>query len=176
MKKLFVFIVFGLLTISCKSQSDRIENDLYKCLTESLTEDEKAKLNPIITGFEIHLIEKGILQSSDSQSYYNLYKKIAESGTYNFTNEFNFSEKISFLNKKNPEENQGLVNCYREIFQSEKYLESKLYEFTKEMQSLRNHNVTPVIIAKTTIKYLSQEDFELEYNRFNTLMFIERFK
>lgn len=143
---------------------------------ESLSEEEKAKLNLIMADFQNHLIEKGILQSSDSKSYYDLYKNIADSGTYDFTNEFNFAEKISFLNRKNSEENQGLVNCHREIFQSEKYLDSKLYEFTKEMQSLRNHKVTPLIIAKTTTKYLSEEDFELEYNRFNTLMFIENFK
>ena len=143
---------------------------------DSLSEDEKQKLTPLIADFEKHLIEKGILESSEPKSYWNLYNKIAETGTYDFSNEFNFSEKISFLNRQNPSDNEQLINCNRDILQSEKYLESKLHEFNQEMQSLRSHRITPVIMAKTTVKHLTTEDFELEYNQFNTLMFVENFK
>jgi len=174
MKRTFLLLLI-ILILSCKKQSPKVENELYDCLMSSLSDYEKKKAEPIILNFEKHLIDKEILESSSPESYLNLYKKIAKLGVYDFSNDFNFSEKISFLNRKKPSENQGLIDCHSKVFQSEKYLKSKLYKFTKEMQSLRKHRVTPVIIAKTTIKYLSEEDFELEYNRFNTLMFIETY-
>lgn len=176
MNRIIVVIIIVFLMVSCKNQSDRIEQDLYKCFTASLLEDEKTKLKSIIIDFENHLVEKGILNSSEPKSYYDLYKKIADNGVYDFSNEFNFTEKISFLNRKSPEENQYLLDCHREIFQSEKYLKSKLYEFTKEMKALKRYRARPYIIASIIIKYLSEEDFELKYNRLNTLMFIEDFK
>ena len=101
MKRLFTLII--IFTISCKDQSKRIENDLYSCLTSSLSQDEKTKLDLIVADFESHLIEKGILQSADPESYYNVYKDLANTEDYDFTNEFSFSEKISFLNRKKPE-------------------------------------------------------------------------
>ena len=176
MKKIIILILFGLLIISCKKESDRIENELFKCLIGSISEDEKEKLIPLIRDFENHLIEKGILASSEAKSYWKLYNQIAETGIYDFSNEFNFSKKISFLNRQNSTENEGFINCHRNVLQSEKYLASKLFEFNQEMQSRRNDELTPIIIAKTTVKHLTIEDFELEYNRFNTLMFVENFK
>lgn len=176
MNQIFTIMFIGFLLFSCKKESNQIETDLYRCLITPLSEEEKTKLNLIIKDFENHLIEKGILQSLDSKGYYNFYENIAKSEVYNFTNEFNFSEKISFLNRKSPEEHHGLINCHQEIFQSEKYLKSKLFRLTKEVHSLRKHRITPVILAKTTIKHLSEEDFTYAYNRFNTLMFIERYK
>ncbi|SFC46012.1 hypothetical protein SAMN04487891_111135 [Flagellimonas taeanensis] len=176
MSKILSIILFGLILLSCKGQSERIENDLYKCLINSLSEGEKIKLTQIFDDYEKHLIEKGILKSSDSKDYYYLYKRIADSEVYDFANEFNFSEKISFLNRKSPEESEVIIGCHRKIFESKKYRESNLYKFTVEIKLQSNHMVTPVVIAKTTIKYMTEEDFELEYNRFNTLMFIENFK
>ncbi|WP_299438285.1 hypothetical protein [uncultured Aquimarina sp.] len=173
MKKILLIILIGLLTISCKSQSGRVENDLYGCLMDSLTDTEKEKTGIILSDFEQHLIDKGILESSKPESYWNLYNKMATTEVYDFSNDFNLSEKLSFLDRQNPSENQGFLDCQNKIFQSEKYLKSKLYKFTEELQSLKNHRITPVIIAKTTIKYLTVEDFELDYNRFGTLMFIE---
>ncbi len=151
MKKILLLIIIGLLTVSCQSQSDRVEKDLYNCLMISLSDDEKEKLNPIFSDFEQHLIEKGILESSNPESYLQFYKKIAETGTYDFSNEFNFSEKISFLNRANPEDNNELLDCHKKLMQSEKYLESKLYKFNEEVQSLRIHRITPVMTAITTI-------------------------
>jgi len=176
MKKEVIVSLVAFLLMSCGRQSHRIENDLFNCLMDSLSEDEKQKLTPLVKAFEKHLIEKGILESSEGKSYWNLYNKMAETGTYDFSNEFNFSEKISFLDRQNPAENEELIGCHNSILQSEKYTKSKLCEFHQEMESLKKHKITPVIIAKTTIKHLSKEDFELEYNRFNALLFVENFK
>ncbi|WP_347922342.1 hypothetical protein [Pontimicrobium sp. SW4] len=175
MKKLLLLII-GLMVNSCLSKYDRVEKDLYNCLIISLSDEEKEKVNPIFSDFEQHLIDKGILESSSPEGYWNFYKKIADTGTYDFSNEFNFSEKISFLNRENPEDNNIFFDCHNEVFQTEKYLKSKLYKFNQESQSLRSHRVTPTMIAITTTKYLTAEDFELEYYRLSTLLFIENLK
>ncbi|WP_160114701.1 hypothetical protein [Aquimarina sp. AU474] len=173
MKKILLIILIGIMTISCQSQSERVESDLYSCLMNSLTDSEKEKTKTILSDFEQHLIDKGILESTKPESYWNLYKKMATNESYNFSNDFNLDEKLNFLDRQNPSENQSFFDCQNKIFQSEKYLNSKLYKFNKELESLKNKRITPVIIAKTTIKYLTIEDFELDYNRFGTLMFIE---
>ncbi|MEL6305450.1 MAG: hypothetical protein AAFQ20_11745, partial [Bacteroidota bacterium] len=49
------------------------------------------------------------------------------------------------------------------------------HQLQEEIQSLRKHRVTPKIIAQTTIQILSADDFEFEYNRLMTLLFIETF-
>ena len=173
MKNILSIILIGLLTSSCQSQSDRVENDLYNCLMNSLSENEKSELKPILQKFETHLIEKGILESSAPESYRNVYKKIAETGTYDFSNEFNFSKKISFLNKP---DNKQLIECHMNIFQSEKYLSSKTRELNEKVRALGSEKTTPKIIAQTMLDYMSIEDFKLKYNRLNTLMFIEQLK
>ena len=73
------------------------------------------------------------------------------------------------------EANQAQLDCYSQIFQSELYLESKQHQLQQEIQSLRKHRVTPKMIAQTTIEILSVDDFEIEYNRLMTLLFIETF-
>ncbi len=176
MKKILSIFLIGLLVASCQNQSSRVENDLYDCLMISLSDKEIEKIKPILSGFEQHLIEKGILESSEAKSYWNLYNKMGKTGAYNFSNEFNFSEKLRFLNRENPADNQGFIDCHNQIIQSQKYLDSKLYELATEMQSFSGNRVTPVIIAKITMKHMTVEDFELDYNRFNTLMFVENFK
>ena len=87
--------------------------------------------------------------------------------------EFNFSEKTDLLTRDSLEAAQAQLDCYSQIFQSEVYLESKQHQLQQEIQSLRKHRVTPKIIAQTTIEILSVDDFELEYNRLMTLLFIE---
>ena len=172
MNRLFLLFIFVLI-LSCKPSSDKVEEKLYACFTNSLSQKEMQKLNAISTAYESYLIEQRVLESSEAESYWNFYRKIVESGTFEFTNDFNFSEKTRFLERESLEANQAQLDCYTRIFQSEAYLQSKQYRLQQEMQSLRKHRVTPKIIAQTTIEILSVDDFELEYNRLMTLLFIE---
>ncbi|MEX0289056.1 MAG: hypothetical protein AB3N14_08075 [Flavobacteriaceae bacterium] len=176
MKKLSLLLFSVFFIAFCKNKSGSIEDQLYSCMLSSLSEREKEALMPIISDFEEHLIMNEILESSSAESYWNLYNKMAETEVYDFSNEFGFSKKIRFLEKADPTDNQQLIDCHERIFQSDKYLQSKHHKLKTEMQALRGNRITPVIIAKTTIKYFTVEDFELDYNRFNTLLFIENFK
>lgn len=173
MKKLILLLIFGLVLASCKSQSEPIENDFYNCLINTLSEEEKTKIKPIIKGFENHLIEKGILESSRPESYRKIYEKIAKTGTYDFSNDFDFSRKISFLNKQN---NQELIECHMNIFKSEKYLNSKIRELNEKIRSKEMKNSTVEFRAQIILDYMTVEDFSLAYHRLNTLMFIEQLK
>ncbi|TDT45156.1 hypothetical protein CLV90_2240 [Maribacter spongiicola] len=174
--KLKILVVFiSLLILSCNSKPNRVENDLYNCMIDSLSKEEKAKTILIIREFEEHLIKEGILESSAPISYWKFYEKIAKTNTYEFNNNFNFFKKVEFLDRDDPSDIHGMIDCSNQIFLTEKYKESRLFEFTQEMESLRKHKVTPVIMAKTTIKFLKKEDFELDYYRFITLGFIEKY-
>ncbi|MEO1484413.1 MAG: hypothetical protein AAFU57_01620 [Bacteroidota bacterium] len=174
MKKLWLFIGL-LLILSCKSSSDKVEDKLYTCFTNALSQQEAQKLTTIKKAYENYLIEQKVLESTDAKSYWNFYKKIAESGAFEFANDFNFSEKMRFLARESLEANQAQLDCYNLIFQSELYLKSKQHQLQEEIQSLRKHRVTPKMIAQTTIEILSVDDFEFEYNRLMTLLFIETF-
>ncbi|MEL6976046.1 MAG: hypothetical protein AAGL29_11695 [Bacteroidota bacterium] len=174
MNRFFLLLVFT-VTLSCNPSSDKMEDELYACFTNSLSQKEMQKLNAVSKAYENYLIEQKVLESTDAKSYWNFYKKIAESGAFEFANDFNFSEKTRFLARESLEANQAQLDCYNLIFQSEMYLKSKQHQLQEEIQSLRKHLVTPKIIAQTTIQILSADDFEFEYNRLMTLLFIETF-
>ena len=176
MKKLIVTLMICGLTICCNKSNNRIETDLYNCMIDSLTEEEKEKTLKIFKEYEEHLVEKGILESRESISYWKFYKNIADTGTYDFTNNFNFFEKTEFLEIADPADNDYMYDCYNHLLQTEKYKQSRFFQFSKEMESLKKHKITPVIMAKITIKHLRKEDFELDYYRFLTLGFIEKNK
>ncbi len=141
-------------------------------MMSALSEQEKDSLKPIIFEFEQHLMEEGILESSSAEGYWKFYKRIAETGAYDFSNDYNFMQKISFLNREIPGENSELVECQNEILQSQEYLDSKQYKLKQELYTLGKHRVTQKMIARTMIEYLTVEDFEIDYNRFMTLMYI----
>jgi hypothetical protein len=176
MKTTIFLILIGTLTISCNQSSSRVETDLYKCMMDAMTVEEQKKTNIILKGFEKHLVENGILESTESISYWKFFQDISDSGNYDFTNSYEFTKKIKFLDREDPEGNDIVFDCSNQIFQTEKYRTSRLFEYTKEMESLKKHKITPVIMARTTIKYLKKEDFELDYYRFITLGFIEKYK
>ena len=170
--RLLVFIT-ALILLSCKNQSERVEDKLYDCMMNAFSEQEKDSLKQIILEFEQHLMEKGILESSSAEGYWKFYKRIAETGAYEFSNDYDFMQKISFLNRESPEENSGLIDCQNELLQSQEYLDSKQYELKQKLSTLGKHTVTQKMIAHTMIEYLNVEDFEIDYNRFITLMYIE---
>lgn len=169
-----IFILITAFTfLACKKSNVSVEDKLYDCMMNALSEQEKDSLKPIILEFEQHLIEKGILESSSAESYWKFYKRIAETGAYDFSNDFDFMQKISFLNRESPEENSGVFDCQNEILQSQAYLDSKQYKLKQELSTLGKHRVTQKMIAHTMIEYLNVEDFEIDYNRLMTLMYIE---
>lgn len=170
--------IISLFFFSCSSKTkkvEKVEEKLYECLMSSLNKAEEKKLDSIITAYEKYLINKEIIASADAESYWNLYKNIANTGRYDFSNKFDFANKVSFLNRKDSIQNKKLVDCHESIFASEKYLNSNQYALLKQIEATGKAN-SPVVVAKSMVKHLTVEDFELKYNRLNTLMFIERLK
>lgn len=176
MKNITLLIILSLSLCSCKTHSNSVENDLYNCMLNVLSDAEEEQLNHIFREFENHLIDKGILESADALGYWKLHTKMAETNSYNFSNDFDFSEKISFLNRKDPKENQPLIECHNQITNSQKYLDSNLYKLAQEIEALKGNRITPVMLAKLKVKFLSPEDFESPYHKFQTLVFVETHK
>lgn len=178
MKQIYWLVVVCLFCFSCQTKKEKIEKveeDLYKCLMNSLNPEEEKKLNDIITAYETHLVEKGIISSANAEGYWRVYKDIANTGRYNFSNDFDFLNKVSFLSRRDSVKNNELVNCHERIFASEKYIRSNQFKLLKELEATGKADL-PIVVAKLMIRHLEIEDFNLKYNRLNTLMFIERLK
>ena len=177
MKKIVLLLCVIVFGVACESESDTIETKLYTCLMNSLSQEETEKVTTIMSDYEAYLIENNILASSSAESYWNIYKEFAETTLSDFNNEFDFNNKISFLNNKDPEELQGLMDCHFAIFETEAYKQSYMNTIKKEMESMDyKYKENPKVIASMVIKYMTPKDFEEAYNRFNTLLFIERYR
>lgn len=176
MKKIVLLLCVVLLGIACESQPNIVESKLYACLMNSLSEEEKEKVATIMADYEQYLIDSKILASSSGQSYWNIYKSFAENTMINFENDFNFTQKISFLNDKDPKELQELKDCHYKIFETEEYKQSSNYKIRKEMESVEiKDRINPKVIASKVIEHMTPKDFEVAYNRFNTLLFIAQY-
>lgn len=176
MKKIILLLCIAFMGIACESQPNTVEDKLYACLMESLSQEEKEKIAAIMTEYEQYLIDEGTLASSSAESYWNVYKAFAKNPVLGSQNNFNLEKKISFLNDKNPEELQGLMDCHYKIFETEEYKQSRTYQVKKAMESLEiKDRINPKMIANKVIEHMTPKDFEVAYNRFNTLLFIARY-
>lgn len=171
MNKILVYLII-LASLSCNKKQERIEEKLYNCFLNELSSQEKTKFLELIENYETHLVEKKILRSSGSNSYWEFYKNIAMTGEFDFSNKFELSKKIKFLNRDSISANQELIECHHNLYNSEHYKNTvhfKLYETIKKKGN--QNKVMNVVIATSEI--LSPKDFELPYYRLITLMFIE---
>ncbi len=173
MRQFLVFcIILTIFLFSCKEPTDRIEIDLHECLMSSISLNETHTLKKALKGYENHLISKGILKSSQSISYFHMYRKIASGNSINLKNDFNFSNKIDFLSKEN---NQEIMDCLEDLYDTKRYLNSKVYKIEKGLEDLQERGVllTSQVIAQNIVSVISPDDFELDYYKLNTIMFIE---
>lgn len=75
MRKLFfVFLAFSLLW-SCKSQTNRVEDDLVKCVNSSVSKYSSGNLDfySLMMEVENRMIEEDLLESKDQENYLHLF-------------------------------------------------------------------------------------------------------
>ncbi len=174
MNKTIVLLLI-IITFACtQPSSKRIEIDLYECIMGFLSSEEKEKMALIIQDYEQHLVNNGILPAATPEGYFDFYKDLARKDSYNFKNDFDFSQKIDFISREN---NVEIIECHQDIVSSERYLASKVYALQEGRKAFEaNKTLTLRLSAKNMINILSVEDFELMYYRLNTLMLIEDLK
>ena len=176
MKKIILLLCIILTGTACESEPYSVESELYACLMNSLSQEEKEKVATIMTDYEQYLIDDGVLASSSADSYWNVYKAFAKNTVLDSQNDFNLEKKISFLNDKNPKELQDLMDCHYKIFETEEYRQSSAYKVKNAMENVEPQDiVNPKVIAGKVIEHMTPKDFEIPYNRFNTLLFIARY-
>lgn len=131
-------------------------------MTNCLIESYKAKDVDIITELkkiENYLIKKGRIESSTSQSYYNLYKKIASCNEYSTTINY---EKCKDMFK---------LDYYK--LDTDIILKSKHMILYKQLSEYKKNNITNTSgKAKITTSVLKPCDFDQTYFRYMALLTI----
>ncbi len=173
----YVFLFF-LFTIYANSQHRRVELDIQDCMMNCLSTQQKDRVDTTVAGYESLLIEKKILASRDPQSYYNLYKKVAENEAFDFYNTYEFTSKVRISDTV---ATKKMSQCFDKIVNTERYETSKFKKILAlekkwSAAQMGEEERSPAWYAQHVIKILSIEDFELAYYRIHALTFVERFK
>jgi len=165
---IIVFLLAGLT--SCGQKKDKIETVLLNCLESSYNEIE-VELNRELDELEKYLIDKGTLNSSAGQSYYDLYKQVVEIN--DIPNELNI-DKFENLIKLKPNEYYSNI-CLQSLtkIDSSEITASKYYQLTLKMQEVASKGeISPSSIANAIISVLTPSDFDNPYYRAIALLTI----
>ncbi|WP_417800603.1 ExbD/TolR family protein [Tenacibaculum sp.] len=168
MKKLiFTYLTFGIFTISCNSQTLRVEDKLMNCIYQNY-EDNGTKFKKALTGFEQLLINEKILKDSSGKSYVAIFEKIIEENDFNYNPSKSFLDKIIDIGMPQLE---SFIKCQSELKES-KFIKSN--ELQKVFDSLKkSDNFSPSTVAKGILTVLNSEDFELDYYKMSVFFLFD---
>ena len=167
MKKIILtLLIFGMLTISCKKQAERVETKIMNCIYESY-EDQGVAFKEAFSDFEQLLITEKILEDKTGSSYKAFFEKIV------IDNEFNYNPSQSFANKimeiRMPQ-NESFINCQSEL-RKELKKETELRVVLDSILTTETFGASEV--AKGFLMVFDEEDFELDYYKMNTFLFFD---
>ena len=175
MKKLILtYLIFGILTISCQGQTERIEIKLMNCIYENY-EDQGIEFKKILSDFEKLLIDEKILKDGTGKSYKAIFEKII------IDDDFDYNPSRSFLNQIidiGMPQNESFRNCQSKLREKSENKSSKGTELQTVLDSIKNSgNLTPSIVANGILSVLNEKDFELDFYKmsvfflFNTISY-----
>jgi len=168
MKKLiFTYLTFGIFTISCNSQTLRVEDKLMNCIYQNY-EDNGTKFKKALTEFEQLLINEKILKDSSGESYVAIFEKIVEENDFNYNPSKSFLDKIIDIGMP---QSESFIKCQSELKESE-FIKSN--ELQKVFDSLKeSDNFSPSTVAKGILTVLNSEDFELDYYKMSVFFLFD---
>lgn len=168
MKKLtFTFLIFGIFTIFCYSQTLRVEDKLMNCLYQSY-EDNGTKFKKTLTEFEQLLINEKILKDSSGKSYVAIFEKIIEENDFNYNPSKSFFDLIMAIGIP---QSESFVICQSELKESE-FIKSN--ELQKVLDSLKeSDNFSPSTVANGILTVLNSRDFELDYYKMSVFFLFD---
>ena len=171
MKKLILtYLTFGLLSISCKRQTERTEVKLMNCIYENY-EDNGTEFKKALSDFEKLLINEKILKNETGKSYKAIFEKIVSDDDFNYNPSKSFLDKIIDIGMP---QNESFRNCQSELRKKSKNKFSKGTELQTVLDSIQNSgNLTPSIVANGILSVLNEKDFELDYYKMSVFFLFD---
>ncbi|WP_460512817.1 hypothetical protein [Cyclobacterium sediminis] len=166
--KRIVAITFSLLlTLSSYGQQITPEEFLQKiefCNT-NLPNELIPEIKKELKQLENHFIERGLLVDNSGKSYYNVYKRIAE------TNSFNFQTNISLtiLDSLAP---QTITTCFFKLLTEDQLSKVNQHHLESASNNAKGFDgeTTIGVIAQRFVDLFTSEDFELDYFKQSSLL------
>ncbi|MET7029503.1 hypothetical protein [Sediminicola luteus] len=147
---------------------------------EEIYDEDLAKGNPeyyeglkvVLSEFQNHLIENGILENSENKSYIKLLKKIKKDNKKDFEISYDFNEALDSL--KVQKKNEGLSMEAR----AKKFKHSKPKDLNRilpfyTIAETTNGRPSDSLIAKKFLKFYKQEDYDLPIVRVKLFKFLD---
>jgi len=169
--KTFICILFLLNSTNVFSQKHTLETetDFMNCFYKSLPDNGTA-FKIILQKAEQKLIEKKFLKDGTGESYTELYKNLENIVDEELQNLGVLTYMAAIQEQMNTLENQ---KCMENVFESPKYIDSKLFKFIELTQSLDSHNGDTSEMIHQILTILAPKDFEHEYYKMTTFTMIE---
>lgn len=157
--------------MACKSTGNSIEQvydeDLAKENPEYYTE-----LKKVLSEFQNHLIENGILENSDNKSYIKLLRKIKKESKKDFEIGYHFNDSLKKINVL--KKNEGLsMEGRAKIFRHSNPKDLKRYLSFYNIDNTPNGELKDALFAKKLLNFYNQKDYDLPIARVKLFKFID---
>lgn len=171
MKKLILtYLIFGILTISCQGQTERIEIKLMNCIYENY-EDQGTEFKKILSDFEKLLIDEKILKDGTGKSYKAIFEKIIIDDDFDYNPSRSFLDEIIDIGMP---QNESFRNCQSKLRENSENKFSKGTELQTVLDSIKNSgNLTPSIVANGILSVLNEKDFELDFYKMSVFFLFD---
>lgn len=166
---LCLFLLF--INVGCKTTRLSIEEIYDEDLANENPEYYEG-LKEVLSEFQNHLIENGILENSDNKSYIKLLKKIKKDNKKDFEISYDFNEALA--NLKVLKKNEGLsMKARAKTFRHSKPKDLKrILPFYTIAESTTGKPID-FIIATKFLKFYKQEDYDLPIVRVKLFKFLK---
>lgn len=149
-----------LLTLNACAQHttpDEFQQRIDYC-TSNFPDELISLIKKELSQLENHFIESGLLADNSGESYHNVYKRIAE------TNSFDFQTNIS-LNTLDSLDQQTIRTCFFRLLTEDQLTNVNQHhlEVANNITKGLEGNITIGTIAQRYVDLLTPEDFELAY-------------
>lgn len=167
MHLIFTYLTFVIFTISCNSQTLRVEDKLMNCIYQNY-EDNGTKFKKALIEFEQLLINENILNDNRGNSYVAIFEKIVKENDFNYNPSKSFLDKIIDIGMP---QSESFTKCQSELEESE-FLKSN--ELQKVFDSLKeSDNFSASSVASGILSVLNDKDFELDYYKMSVFFLLD---
>lgn len=155
--------------ISC-AQEKRAEEIYQDCLYNSLSDNGEA-LKRFTKDFEQHLIEIKILKDNSPQSYYNIYKSIANGKRYPYYYKYSYIDSINSIERyKIKPYNEECLKHVNSLWVFKNSKMAKIHKVVKPFAESKTHRFSELI--SEILPIMEVKDFELDYYKHKTFMYL----
>jgi len=168
MKQISLVIILFFNSSLLFSQEIKSEKIYQDCLYDSL-KDKAVILKKYTKEFENHLIASKILKDSTPKAYFNLFKLLGDRKWRQFRYNYSYIDSINKIT--NYKTLNGDSTCIIAMREHKNFKQSKISKISITL--LEREYKTVEAALKRMAEYLDEEDFELEFYKYLTLLRLE---